>query len=180
MRQKATQSVEIDELKMLTSEQELICPSFKEGALKFTDSLVASTSEKSDSIIVWEPSTLAPIEIFAGDKFLVHSNTLQVDPAGYIVGTHVQKTMMAAWRWDKTREPVMRSPLKEELTVMRMFGSSLRQDQMLACGTKKGKILVYMLGSGQLIGEVDNAHYLEVTDLAVSEEIGSNQLNSGA
>jgi len=63
---------------------------------------------------------------------------------------------------------------------MRMFGSSLRQDQMLACGTKKGKILVYMLGSGQLIGEVDNAHYLEVTDLAVSEEIGSNQLNSGA
>ena len=68
----------------------------------------------------------------------------------------------------------MRSPLKEELSVLKMFGSSLRGDQMLACGTKKGKILVYLLNSGQLIGEMENAHYMEVTDLAISEENGSN------
>ena len=104
----------------------MLCPNFKEGACKFTDSLVASTSDKSDSIIVWEPTTLAPIEIFSGDKFLMHQNTLAVDPTGYIVGTHVQKTMLGAWRWDKTREPYMRSPLKEELSVLRMFGSTLR------------------------------------------------------
>jgi len=84
----------------------------------------------------------------SGDKFLVHSNTLAVDPSGFAVGTHVQKTMLAAWRWDKTREPTLRSPLKEELSVLRMFGSTQRSDSMLACGTKKGKILIYLLSSG--------------------------------
>jgi len=84
-----------------------------------------------------------------------------VDSAGYIVGTHVQKTMMAAWRWDKTREPVLRSPVKEEMTVLKMFGSSQRDDQMLACATKKGKILVYQLSSGVILAEIENAHYMK-------------------
>jgi len=103
-----------------------------------------------------------------------------VDSAGYIVGTHVQKTMMAAWRWDKTREPVLRSPLKEELTVLKMFGSAQRDDQMLACATKKGKILVYQLSSGVILAEIENAHYMEIVDLAVSEETGASAVNSGA
>jgi hypothetical protein len=51
--------------------------------------LIASTSEKLDAVFIWEPSTLAPLETLSGDKFLVHSNTLAVDPAGYVVGTHV-------------------------------------------------------------------------------------------
>jgi hypothetical protein len=63
--------------------------------------------------------------------------------------------MMAAWRWDKTREPCIRSPLKEELTVLKMFGSAQRDDQMLACATKKGKIIVYQLSSGAIIAEVE-------------------------
>jgi hypothetical protein len=130
-------------VKAMQSEQDLIVPSFQEGACKFSNSLIASTSDKCDTIFVWEPSTLAPLETFAAEKFFIHSNTLQVDAQGYLVGTHVQKTMMAAWRWDKTREPCIRSPLKEELTVLKMFGSSQRDDQMLACATKKGKILVY-------------------------------------
>jgi len=103
-----------------------------------------------------------------------------VDSAGYIVGTHVQKTMMAAWRWDKTREPVLRSPVKEEMTVLKMFGSSQRDDQMLACATKKGKILVYQLSSGVILAEIENAHYMEIVDLAVSEETGASAVNSGA
>lgn len=96
------------------------------------------------------------------------------------MGTHVQKTMMAAWRWDKTREPVLRSPLKEELTVLKMFGSAQRDDQMLACATKKGKILVYQLSSGVILAEIENAHYMEIVDLAVSEETGASAVNSGA
>lgn len=103
-----------------------------------------------------------------------------MDSAGYIVGTHVQKTMMAAWRWDKTREPVLRSPVKEEMTVLKMFGSSQRDDQMLACATKKGKILVYQLSSGVILAEIENAHYMEIVDLAVSEETGASAVNSGA
>ena len=67
----------------------MIVPNFKEGALKFSDSLIASTSEKLDAVFIWEPSTLAPLETLSGDKFLVHSNTLAADPSGYVVGTHV-------------------------------------------------------------------------------------------
>lgn len=36
---------------------------------------------------------------------------------------------------------------------------------MLICGSKKGKILIYQLAMGQLIAEVQNAHYLAINDL---------------
>ena len=39
---------------------------------------------------------------------------------------------------------------------------------MLICGSKKGKILIYQLAMGQLIAEVQNAHYLAINDLALS------------
>jgi hypothetical protein len=33
----------------------MIVPNFQEGALKFSDSLIASTSDKCDTIFIWEP-----------------------------------------------------------------------------------------------------------------------------
>ena len=51
---------------------------------------------------------------------------------------------------------------------------------MLACATKKGKIIVYQLSSGQILAEIENAHYMEIVDLAVSEETGASAVNSGA
>lgn len=56
---------------------------------------------------------------------------------------------------------------------MKMFSTQLMHpvlqgQAMLACGTKRGKILIYQLTSGKLLAEVENAHYLAVSDLDVS------------
>jgi hypothetical protein len=75
---------------------------FEEGLLKFSNSLMASTSSESGEVCIWETQTLAPLESFKSEKFFVSPNTLQVTPTGFIVGTHVQKTTLATWRWDKT------------------------------------------------------------------------------
>ena len=40
---------------------------------------------------------------------------------------------------------------------------------MIACGTKKGNILIYQIPTGHLLHETDAAHYLAITDLDVSE-----------
>ena len=50
---------------------------------------------------------------------------------------------------------------------MRIFGTN--GQEMLACGSKKGKLLVYRLSNGTLIGEVESAHYLAIEDLDVSK-----------
>jgi hypothetical protein len=44
---------------------------------------------------------------------------------------------------------------------------------MLVCGTKRGKLLIYQLASGRLLCEVENAHYLAITDLDVSQASGT-------
>ena len=85
---------------------------------------------------------------------------------------------MAAWRWDKTSQPCLKSPVKEELSVVKMLGNQLlnpvlQGQAMLACGTKKGKVLIYQLSSGRLLAEVENAHYLAVSDLDVSSASGT-------
>ena len=96
---------------------------FKEGLLKFSDSLIASTSANHDQIIITETSTLAILETLKSDKFFISPNTLQVSETGHIVGSHIQKTTMAAWRWDKTAGPCIKSPTKEELSVVKMVGT---------------------------------------------------------
>lgn len=65
---------------------------------------------------------MAPLEFFKSDKFYIAPNTLSVERDGHLIGSHLQKTTLAAWRWDQTREPVLRSPVKEEVTVLRTFG----------------------------------------------------------
>jgi len=115
---------------------------FETSLLKFSDSLMASTSSENGQIYVWETQTLAPLETFKSDKFYVSPNTLQASPTGIVLGTHVQKTTLAAWRWDKTSQPILKSPTKEELSVVRMCCNSQGQE-LLICGSKKGKILVF-------------------------------------
>jgi len=78
----------------------------------------------------------------------VSPNTLAVNPTGYLLASHAQKTTMAAWRWDKTSQPILKSPIKEELAVVKMFGNQLTNpllqgQAMIACGTKRGTLLVY-------------------------------------
>jgi len=55
----------------------------------------------------------------------VSPNTLAVNIAGYLVASHMQKTTMAYWRWDKTSQPCLKAPIKEELSVLKMFGNQL-------------------------------------------------------
>lgn len=69
---------------------------------------------------------------------------------------------MSVWRWDK-KEPVLRFPLKEQLSVVRMVNGLC-----LAGGKQSGRLCVWEKSSGQLIGEVENAHYLTVNDMDVS------------
>lgn len=95
---------------------------FREGLLRFSDSLIASTSTESDQILVWESQTLAPLEQLKSDKFIVAPNTLQADYRGFVLGSHLQKTTLAAWKWDKPSQPCLRSPTKEELSVVRLIG----------------------------------------------------------
>ena len=96
---------------------------------------------------------MAPLETFKSDKFYVSPNTLQVSPTGFILGTHMQKTTLAAWRWDKTSQPILKSPTKEEMTVVRLL-SNLQGQEILACASKKGKIMFYQLASGHMLAEV--------------------------
>lgn len=100
-----------------------IIPSFEDSLLKFTDSLIASTSAESDQILIWEAGTLAPLETFRSDKFFVSANTLAVNTSGYVFASHLQKTTMAFWRWDKPSLPCLKSPIKEELSCVKMFGN---------------------------------------------------------
>ena len=115
---------------------------FESEMLKFSDSLIISSSSESGQICVWETQTLAPLESFKSDKFFVSPNTLQASSTGFILGSHLQKTTMAAWRWDKTSQPILKSPTKEEFSVMRMSCNAQGQE-LLFCGTKKGKLLIY-------------------------------------
>ena len=80
--------------------------------MKFTDSLIASTSATAEEIQVWEPKTLAPYEPIFDKKFIPAPNTLQVNSHDYIWAAHAQKSIMSVWKWDK-KDPVMRFPLKE-------------------------------------------------------------------
>jgi hypothetical protein len=51
---------------------------FKEGLLKFSESLFASTSADHDQIIITETQTLAILETLKSEKFFMSPNTLQV------------------------------------------------------------------------------------------------------
>jgi hypothetical protein len=119
---------------------------------------VAITSATCDQISILEVATMAPLEFFKSDKFFVAPNTLAVERDGHLIGTHLQKTTLAAWRWDQAREPILRSPVKDEVTVLRTFGQI--GQQMICVGTKKGSLQIYQVLSGALISEIDAAHYL--------------------
>ena len=79
---------------------------------------------------------------------------------------------MATWRWDKTSQPILKSPTKEELSVVRLC-SNFQAQEMLICGSKKGKIFVFQIATGQLIAEVQNAHYLAINDMDLAVGCGN-------
>jgi pre-rRNA-processing protein IPI3 len=71
---------------------------------------------------------------------------------------------MSVWRWDK-KEPVVRFPVKEVLTVVRFSPGGAA---LCLAGSKSGRIYVWEVLTGQLLGEVEGAHYLDITDMDIA------------
>lgn len=97
-------------------------------------------------------------------KFIPGQNTLSASSSSYVIAGHSQKTTMNVWKWDK-KEPYLRFPLKEQLTVAKL---SHNNSSLLIGGTKSGRLSVWQVVNGQLIGEVESAHYMDITDLDIS------------
>ena len=87
-----------------------------------------------------------------------------VSPSSYILCCHSQKTTMNVWKWDK-KEPMMRFPVKEMLSVAKL---SENGGSICVAGSKTGRLIVWQVTNGQLLGELEAAHYMEITDLDIS------------
>ena len=86
---------------------------------------------------------------------------------------------MVVWRWDK-KEPYLRFPLKEQLSVFKVSqaGHEGSTSNICAGGSKNGVLTVWSAVDGQIIAEVDQAHYMEISDLDISRE-NSDMIVSG-
>ena len=87
-----------------------------------------------------------------------------ISPSSYIIATHAHKTTMDVWRWDK-KEPVLRFPVKEMLSVAKL---SCNTASFCVAATRTGRLSVWQVSTGQLLGDIDSAHYMEITDLDIS------------
>lgn len=117
--------------------------------MKFTDSLIASTSLSSEEIQIWEPKTLAPYEPISDKKFIPAQGTLQVSPLNYIWASHHSKNIMSVWRWDK-KESILRFPLKETLSVFKISTAAQEAGTTNICvgGSKSGFLTVWQAIDG--------------------------------
>ena len=141
--------------------------SFDDALLKFTDSMVASTSAGSEQIQIWEPKTLAPYEPI-GDKndkkFKVAEKTLSLSPNGWIWAAQATKNIMTVWRWDK-KEPTLRFPLKEQLSVFKVH------NDICIGGSKRGSLTMWHSFSGEILEEIESAHYMEINDADLTSDM---------
>ena len=70
---------------------------------------------------------------------------------------------MNVWKWDK-KEPVLRFPLKDQVTVFRI------SKEICVGASIKGNVSVWQPQTGELICEIESAHYMDINDLAISSE----------
>ena len=127
--------------------------------------MIASTSSSSEEIQIWEPKTLAPYEPIADKKFIAGENTLSVNSNNFIWACHAQKQIMNVWKWDK-KEPLLRFPLREQLSAFRTVGV-----EFCAGGDKKGHLTLWSMQSGEVLADLESAHYMEITDLDLNEDM---------
>jgi WD40 repeat protein len=138
---------------------------FQENVTKFTDSMIVSTSSLSEQIQIWEPKTLAPYEPLFENKFVPGSNTLSVNSNNFIWSCHSQKQIMNVWQWDK-KEVALRFALREPLSVFRTHSVSL-----CAGGDKKGRLYLWAMKNGELLADVESAHFMQITDLDLNDDM---------
>ena len=138
---------------------------FQESVVKFNDSLILSSSDGAEEIQVWEPKTMAPYEAILEKKFFPRENTLQANAGNFVWSCHATKSIMNVWRWD-SKEPVLRFPLRDHLTVFKTCNTDL-----CAGANSKGQLMLWSVLSGELIGEVDSAHYMEIKDIDLNRDM---------
>jgi WD40 repeat protein len=132
--------------------------------MKFSDLLIASTSLSHDEVCFWEPKTLAPYDPLIDKKFYCQANTLQVNSASYVIGANATKTTVNVWRWDK-KEAMLRFPVKEMLSCLRLTHNA---GTLCLAGSKTGRLSVWEFSTGELLGEIESCHYLEVSDMDIA------------
>jgi WD40 repeat protein len=78
---------------------------------------------------------------------------------------------MCVWRWDK-KEPVLRFPLKDQLNVFRVAESAKEPStsNLVAAGSKKGTLTVWLGTTGKILYEIESAHYMEIMTLDISSD----------
>ena len=91
-------------------------------------------------------------------------NTLSASSSQYLISAQLSKNMVAVWRWDK-KEPVLKFSVKEPISCMKVSPGGGGGVQIAVVGYSSGKIGVWDLQSGQLLGEVEQAHYMDVSSL---------------
>jgi len=141
----------------------------EEALMKFSDLLIASSSLAHDEICFWEPKTLAPYDPLTDKKFYCQPNTLQVNSANYVISANSTKTTVNVWRFDK-KEAVARFPVKELLSCLRLTHNA---GTICIAGSKTGRLSIWEFSTGELLGEIESCHYLEVTalDIAVTNDL---------
>jgi WD40 repeat protein len=77
--------------------------------------------------------------------------------------------MMCVWKWDK-KECELRFPLKDQLSVFKISPAPHESTTSMLCmgGSKKGVLSVWEGFSGNLIAEVESAHFMDINDLDIS------------
>lgn len=129
--------------------------SFKDSVIKFSDSLIASTSSSSEDIQIWEPKTLAPYEPISDSKFVVGENALCINSNNFIYAGHSQKHIMNVWQWDK-KEPLLRFPLRDQLSVFK----TTPQNSFCAGADNKGRLYLWSIISGEMLVDIESAHFM--------------------
>ena len=102
---------------------------------------------------------MAPYEPISEPKFIAGANTLSVDSNNFVWSCHGQKQIMNVWQWDK-KEVAIRFPLRERLSVFRTQGECF-----CAGGDSKGRLYLWSMQSGELLADVESAHFMQINDL---------------
>lgn len=71
---------------------------------------------------------------------------------------------MSVWRWDK-KEPTLRFPLKEQLSVFKVH------NDICIGGSKRGSLTMWHSFSGEILEEIESAHYMEINDADLTSDM---------
>jgi WD40 repeat protein len=151
--------------------------------MKFTDSIVVTTSADGSDAFVWEPKTRALLDCFKEEtKFKPATGTLSSlntngnlsNPGSYVVSTHSLKAIFTVWQWGK-KDPIHRFSSRDEIKALKFFRDGL----YCVAGTAKGDIIIWQVNTGEIIADFQ-AHFGGATSCLDVSNQGDLVLSAGA